>query len=127
MGNQGIQIQVDYLPNQKRKGWIIRRRVCRRHSNRSTSSQTRLPLRRNGRTKSHYRRRKEALCFPSYPYGPCQQEIGWWKSQARKRSRRGCQTSCPKKEINLICGKAKKKKIDWGEKKKKKKKKKKKS
>merc|ERR1711977_109972 len=121
MGNQGIQIQVDYLPNQKRKGWIIRRRVRQRHSNRSTSSQTRLPLRRNGRTKSHHRRRKEALCFPSYPYGPCQQEIGWWKSQACTRSRRGCQASCPKKEINLTCGK-KKKNCPGGKKKKKKKK-----
>merc|ERR1712113_437542 len=80
------------------------------HSNCSTPSQTRLSLRRNGSTKSHYRRRKEALCFPSYPYGSCQQEIGWRKSQACTRSRRGCQASCPKKEINLSCGKAVKKK-----------------
>merc|ERR1711990_640033 len=116
------------MGNQKRKGWIIRRRVCQRHSNRSTSSQTRLPLRRNGRTKSHHRRRKEALCFPSYPYGPCQQEIGWWKSQARTRSRRGCQASCPKKrnKSDLWESYKKKKNCPGGKVKKKKKKKKKK-
>ena len=117
-------ILVDYLPNQKRKGRIICRRVRQRHSNCSTPSQTRCSLWRDGSckfifaifqiwkpvsndlylAKSNHRRREETLCFPSYPYGPCKQETRWWKSKESTRSRRGCQTSCPKKEINFFWG-----------------------
>merc|ERR1712154_172997 len=71
--------------------------------------------------------KRRSTCFPSYPYGPCKQETRWWKSKESTRSRRGCQTSCPKKEINFFCGKKKKKKKkknSFGGKKKKKKKKK---